>query len=470
MKHLTFVFLLVLAPCIALADWQSDLEAQFDYVETFDDNTGAWKGDATTASKVTSATTDPCTLINDASQFSEFSGNSIEWSFYYLPNTLVGSDNWIDDFGTDYRWTSGNAGNATNHRSFRIDYGPTYRGQRGASEIGFKVGTAPSDGYSEVYMFFMQKYPSNTFIVDSSGNLEWHGFQKEVVISAGFKDVNQWGTDAEQSSAQACNASSQARCEYGFTWNIPSPRSTSGGGAGLGKRDPYGYFQNFTDDPCNYYGEETSSLISFNNNVDFKTEYLAGEWIGVEIYVKMADPAGSSTGVHEISVYDQDGNLLGTDTISGLMNFDDNGNGFNHKLNKFKIGGNSETNTTYCTRYAYGTHDGGTSSTLSDSTADFSTEGFTTADYVHNMTDGSQGQITAQTSTTISATLLRGSDNQWENGDDYVVSSNDCLPSGEWYIDDIIINDTEIAPTYFSLLNGSSSGNSLSGSVGGSVR
>jgi len=41
--------------------------------------------------------------------------------------------------------------------------------------------------------------------------------------------------------------------------------------------------------------------------------------------------------------------------------------------------------------------------------------------YVYNTTDGSYGQITATTETTLTAILAGGTDNAWDNGDEYVV-------------------------------------------------
>lgn len=68
-----------------------------------------------------------------------------------------------------------------------------------------------------------------------------------------------------------------------------------------------------------------------------------------------------------------------------------------------------------------GTHNGGSgSSTLSDSTASWTTNeliGMT----VKNTTDGSEGVITANTATTITATLAGGTDNDWDASDAYAI-------------------------------------------------
>jgi hypothetical protein len=70
-----------------------------------------------------------------------------------------------------------------------------------------------------------------------------------------------------------------------------------------------------------------------------------------------------------------------------------------------------------------GSHDGaGNASTLSDSTANFIADelvGF----FVRNTTDGSQGAITANTATTVTATLSGGTDNDWDASDVYEITS-----------------------------------------------
>jgi hypothetical protein len=52
-------------------------------------------------------------------------------------------------------------------------------------------------------------------------------------------------------------------------------------------------------------------------------------------------------------------------------------------------------------------------------------EAFTTNEFVgwtiYNITDGSSGVITANTATTVTATLSGGTDNDWDSGDKYVI-------------------------------------------------
>jgi hypothetical protein len=66
-----------------------------------------------------------------------------------------------------------------------------------------------------------------------------------------------------------------------------------------------------------------------------------------------------------------------------------------------------------------GTHDGsGNAAILSDSTASWSTDEHV-GKWLYNTTDGSNGLITANTSTTITATLAGGTDNDWDASDAY---------------------------------------------------
>ena len=69
-----------------------------------------------------------------------------------------------------------------------------------------------------------------------------------------------------------------------------------------------------------------------------------------------------------------------------------------------------------------GTHDGANNaSVLTDSTASWTTNAFIGAKLT-NTTDGSNGIITANTATTITATLAGGTDNDWDTSDAYVIT------------------------------------------------
>jgi hypothetical protein len=66
-------------------------------------------------------------------------------------------------------------------------------------------------------------------------------------------------------------------------------------------------------------------------------------------------------------------------------------------------------------------------STLTDSNASWTTDelvGFT----IYNKTDGSSGTVTANTSTTVTATLAGGTGNNWDEDDEYIVQKPDVTP------------------------------------------
>ncbi len=69
-----------------------------------------------------------------------------------------------------------------------------------------------------------------------------------------------------------------------------------------------------------------------------------------------------------------------------------------------------------------GTHDGGNNAAvLSDSTASWAVNDLV-GRIVSNTTDGSEGIITANTATTVTATLAGGGDNDWDTSDAYAIS------------------------------------------------
>jgi hypothetical protein len=69
-----------------------------------------------------------------------------------------------------------------------------------------------------------------------------------------------------------------------------------------------------------------------------------------------------------------------------------------------------------------GAHDGGNDeAVLTDSGEDWGTDQFV-GYTISNTTDGSSGTVTANTATTITATLSGGTDDDWDTGDAYTLS------------------------------------------------
>ncbi len=76
----------------------------------------------------------------------------------------------------------------------------------------------------------------------------------------------------------------------------------------------------------------------------------------------------------------------------------------------------------------YGTHTGSdNAAALTDSTKSWKTSELV-GRTVYNTTDASSGTITANTSTTITATLAGGTGNDWDEGDEYLVQDPSSIP------------------------------------------
>ena len=85
-----------------------------------------------------------------------------------------------------------------------------------------------------------------------------------------------------------------------------------------------------------------------------------------------------------------------------------------------------------------GTHKGGDdASVLSHPGADFKSCGVdpNVGQLVLNDTDGSEGVVTAVTEETVTCTLTGGTDNDWDNGDTYIIlktDTEDAIISTHW--------------------------------------
>ena len=110
-----------------------------------------------------------------------------------------------------------------------------------------------------------------------------------------------------------------------------------------------------------------------------------------------------------------------------------------------------------------GDHDGTDgASVLTDSTNNFGGDDTLNGMTVVNLTDGSEGVITANTATTITATLAGGTDDDWDEGDEYHVVEPECTKrdvyastgdtasgasAGPWYYQTTIDNNTDTTYT-----------------------
>lgn len=94
-----------------------------------------------------------------------------------------------------------------------------------------------------------------------------------------------------------------------------------------------------------------------------------------------------------------------------------------------------------------GTHTGSdNASTLTDSAADFTINeliGLT----VYNKTDGSSGTVTANTATTITATLTGGTGSDWDEDDEYIIQKPNIIP--ERFFDFTVMDRANLASLQF---------------------
>ena len=95
----------------------------------------------------------------------------------------------------------------------------------------------------------------------------------------------------------------------------------------------------------------------------------------------------------------------------------------------------------------YGDHTGDdNASALTDEDAAFTVNeliGLT----VYNKTDGSSGTVTANTATTITATLSGGTDNDWDKGDEYLIQKPNAMP--ERVLDYTVIDRANLGSLQF---------------------
>lgn len=97
---------------------------------------------------------------------------------------------------------------------------------------------------------------------------------------------------------------------------------------------------------------------------------------------------------------------------------------------EYSVSGDTTVAKATITRHVLfsGVHDGATNNAdLIDSGRDFTQVGIKIGDIAKNVTDGSQGVISAIATTTITATLSGGTDDDWDTSDVYEILDGDTL-------------------------------------------
>jgi hypothetical protein len=313
-------FLLLIAAGPGWADWQADLEAAFDVVSTFDD-LQVWKGSSTNA----------VSILEKPNDFPIKNDNKPSiWSYYYLSKAGSGP-NWIDNHGVSNVWRG--VGN-----SMRIDYANGADGKvYGPSRFACKIGNTPASGYkNQVHVFFMTKWLKD-FFKTSGGSIDYHRFLKTLDVSAGFKNVRQFGTDAEYQWLSNNGAKGQVLHEYGLNAQVYNYQSFGGS-----EKVKIGYLTTDTSKDSAYDAVEgpTDAIIH-----DF---VMNSKWFGIEYRIKTSNPHGAANGEFEIWIYDPEtGKVVSHDLWSGIVNFEDGHTKFDHGWNKFVWGGNRYAGS-YC--------------------------------------------------------------------------------------------------------------------------
>ncbi len=144
--RLALLFLLI--PSIALADWQSDLEAVFDIVSTFDE-LADWDGDGGTGYNYTLA---------DQPKLS--GGGDSMWLDYSSESGLQESQ-WIGSRDAEYLWQGTGKSLCMNGKRYPELTGVAWGHGPGKISSYFGDGS-PSSGYETIHVFHMVKFHTTT--------------------------------------------------------------------------------------------------------------------------------------------------------------------------------------------------------------------------------------------------------------------------------------------------------------------
>lgn len=191
MKKLILIlgFCLVVYP--AFADWQSDLESNFEVVETFD-QLDDWRGANSINGYDFIQSNMPVKTV----------GSSVSmWNFYSDWTSGDSSTDWIKNHGTANVWQG-------TGKSLIMDLTQNATTPVGPSRLGVYFGSSSEDtvdeyastglgnsGLKEIYYFYMVKLPNNMFPTDPGTDIwpnedyKWWSYHKFAVMSAGFIDA-----------------------------------------------------------------------------------------------------------------------------------------------------------------------------------------------------------------------------------------------------------------------------------------
>ena len=288
-----------------------ELADLFDHVERFDglsDWHGVGRGDVFDPSDMPTTT----------------DGGESRWTYYsyWGSGESSGRPDWIADHGAQNVW--GGSG-----KSLRLDYS----NEVGPSRLGFSVGASPSEGYDDVYVFFMVRYTRDFFPM-AGDDFQYFGYLKTLQISSGFQGVSHWGTPEEHAVA---DDRPQTRRVYGLNYVIMNLKVVGG--------SLFPSYNGRASNPTGTSYERVNPRLNHLAGASVGEPILAGEWFGIEYHMRLSDPHGAANGVVDVWIYDQDGNVTGQDTVDMVTIRDapewpGGAHVFDHRYNKFVWGGN----------------------------------------------------------------------------------------------------------------------------------
>lgn len=380
------------------ADWQSDLEGQFDIVETFD-QLQDWNGMKTEASY---GLQDRPKLLDGSysTLWYGFTNDRIIFAYLQLSGSLNSGDvitfqpsgarmtfqRIYSENGKNYIQGSSLVGQFTENDTFSTMQGasgdvseiPKWIGNHGAqytlgekslainyydfsggySGFGpsrlsafFGDGVTGKSGYKKINIFFMMKFHPGFFKMNPSNPSQYGyvGTLKAFEIMSGMTDVDYWGTTDEYNSicdntqgGGDCGPSpggASCKNEYGLNADIFNLK-----GGGLSHPDRLFFLDianNAADrDVCYTYDRAIYSGefgIDIRNGEEGTIDdfYANNLWFGVEIEIERGT-VDASDGYMNFYIYDSSGNETAHISFSNIdkMNF------FDHYYNKFVFGGN----------------------------------------------------------------------------------------------------------------------------------
>ena len=303
----------------AYGDRQSDLESEFDIVDTFD-GLKNWRG-------ATGVHYDSGTMPKK-----ENDGASI-WSYYSCDNNASIKDDWIKDHGDGYRL--GSAGKSLcvnyNNRVGGSSFGNT---GYGPSRIGTYFGSGNStDGYQKIHIFFMVKFRPGFFNMQAGTNIADVGVVEFIGVFTGFSSIETWGDPPERDSA--CSHTSRSLKDYGMQGTMIHLYGGTRYSNTLFLRQSSWRAMDRVVCYDNLEFDSRINLTEAGFRATFESLYLNNKWIGIELIVDIGTPNNSNAST-EVYLYDIKGTEIGHFKRNGynqLFFFD-------HKMNKITIGGN----------------------------------------------------------------------------------------------------------------------------------